>query len=125
MKKITIYTSETCPYCKKVKEELDGNGGFTVENKLTSKFKDEYVELSSLVGIGTVPLIVYEGNYLVAGRDFNSPKQLVYILDNMIKPKHSFEERTYQRLVTLNYNISTAFEKLDALLQKENDEHEH
>ena len=37
-KKIIIYTNETCPYCKKVKEELENDGGFKIESKLTSEF---------------------------------------------------------------------------------------
>ena len=126
MKKITIYTNQTCPYCKKVKEALDKDGGFIIESKLTSEFTDEFRQLAGLLGMGTVPLVIYDGNYLLPARDFRDEKQLLILLKSMSKSKHSFEERAYQRLVTLNYNISVAFNKLDGLLQKiEENQNEH
>ena len=36
----------------------------------------------------------------------------------MVDTNHSKEEMTYQRLITLNYNISVAFNKLDSLLKQ-------
>jgi len=126
MKKITIYTNETCPYCKKVKEALDNDGGFIVETKLTSEFTDEFRQLSNLLGMGTVPLVIYEGNYLLPARDFRDAKQLLVLLNSMTESTHSFEEKTYQRLVTLNYNISVAFGKLEEVLNKiESNKNEH
>jgi glutaredoxin len=118
MKKITIYTNETCPYCKKIKEALDNDGGFDIENKLTSEFTGEYRQLSNLLGMGTVPLIVYDGNYLLPARDFRDEKHLVAILNSIIKSEFSFDEMTYQRLITLNYNISVAFNKFEDIIAK-------
>jgi len=118
MKKITIYTNETCSYCKKVKKELTNDGGFDIEIKLTSEFEEEFRKLSNLLGMGTIPLVIYNGNYLLPARDFRDEKHLVLLLNSMIKSDFSFEEMTYQRLVTLNYNISIAFNKLDSLLQQ-------
>jgi len=118
MKKITIYTNETCSYCKKVKEALDNDGGFTVENKLTSEFTDEFRKLSNLLGMGTVPLVVCDGNYLLPARDFRDEKHLVNILNSIIKSEFSFDEMTYQRLITLNYNISVAFNKFEDIIAK-------
>ena len=68
--------------------------------------------------MGTIPLVIYNGNYLLPARDFRDEKHLVLLLNSMIKSDFSFEEMTYQRLVTLNYNISIAFNKLDSLLQQ-------
>jgi|TARA_R110000787_G_scaffold205936_1_gene316196 glutaredoxin len=118
MKKITIYTNETCPYCKIIKEALDNDGGFDVENRLTSEFTEEYRQLSNLLGMGTVPLVVYDGNYLLPARDFRDEKHLVAILNSIIKPEFSFDEMTYQRLITLNYNISVAFNKFEDIIAK-------
>jgi len=118
MKKITIYTNETCSYCKKVKKELTNDGGFDIEIKLTSEFEEEFRKLSNLLGMGTIPLVIYNGNYLLPARDFRDEKHLVLLLNSMIESNFSFDEMTYQRLVTLNYNISIAFNKLDSLLQQ-------
>jgi len=126
MKKITIYTNETCPYCKKVKEALDNDGGFTVESKLTSEFTEEYKQLSNLIGMGTVPLLIYDGNYFAPSRDFKDENHLVAILNSINKSEFSFDEMTYQRLITLNYNISIAFNKLESILnQIEHKQNEH
>ena len=126
MKKITIYTNETCPYCKKVKDALTEDGGFNVEYKLTSEFTSEFRQLSNLLGMGTVPLVVYDGNYLLPARDFRDEKHLIAILNSIIKSEFAHDEMTYQRLITLNYNISIAFNKLESLLsQIENKVNEH
>ena len=118
MKKITIYTNETCPYCKKVKEELINDGGFEIQTKLTSEFADEFRQLSNLLGMGTVPLVIFDGNYFLPARDFRDEKHLLAILNSIVKSKFSFDEMTYQRLITLNYNISIAFNKLDSLISQ-------
>ena len=116
MKKITIYTNETCSYCKKVKEELINDGGFEIQTKLTSEFTNEFKQLSNLLGMGTVPLVIFDGNYFLPARDFRDEKHLLAILNNIVESKFSFDEMTYQRLITLNYNISIAFNKLDSLI---------
>jgi len=118
MKKITIYTNETCSFCKKVKEELDNDGGFIVDNRLTSEFKPEFRQLSNLLGMGTVPLVVFDGNYLLPARDFRDEKHLLAILNSIIKSDFSYDEMTYQRLITLNYNISVAFNKLENIISQ-------
>ena len=118
MKKITIFTNETCPYCKKVKDALTEDGGFNAEYKLTSEFTDEFRQISNLLGMGTVPLIIYDGNYLLPARDFRDEKHLVNILNSIKKSEFSFDEMTYQRLITLNYNISVAFNKFEDIIAK-------
>tara|TARA_R100001463_G_scaffold938_1_gene4150 strand:- start:436 stop:810 length:375 start_codon:yes stop_codon:yes gene_type:complete len=118
MKKITIYTNETCSFCKKVKEELASDGGFIVDNRLTSEFTLEFRQLSNLLGMGTVPLVVFDGNYLLPARDFRDEKHLLAILNSIIKSDFSYDEMTYQRLITLNYNISVAFNKLENIISQ-------
>jgi len=118
MKKVTIFTNETCPYCKKVLEALTEDGGFVIETKLTSEFTDEFRQLSNLLGMGTVPLIIYDGNYLLPARDFRNEEHLIVILNSITNSNYDFDEMTYQRLITLNYNISVAFNKLESLLSQ-------
>jgi glutaredoxin len=117
-KKLIIYTNETCPYCKKVKEELKNDGGFKVETKLTSEFTEEFRQLANLLGMGTVPLVVFEGNYFLPARDFRDEKHLLAILNSVVESKYSLDEMTYQRLITLNYNISVAFNRVDNILKE-------
>ena len=117
-KEITIYTSGTCGYCKQVKEKLTEDGSFSIKEKPTSEYKEEFKEISNLLGMGNVPMIVFEDNYFLPARDFNNPDHLILLLNNFVKPKFSLEEASYQRIITLNYNISVAFNRLDSLLRQ-------
>ena len=50
MEKITIYTMETCPYCKIIKEELTKNN-IKFEEKINTKFQEEWDKVVSLTKI--------------------------------------------------------------------------
>ena len=119
MDKIIIYTNEQCPYCKQVKEELTKNN-IEFENRFTKDFEDQWKSISGLTGMPTVPTIYYQDDYLVAGRDFPNPQMLVNILKNYIPLSLNFanERQTLERVKTLNYNIVTAFGRLDQLLRQ-------
>ena len=117
MEKIIIYTSETCPYCKQVKEELTKNE-IKFENRLTKDFKDEWQNIVSLTGMAQVPTVLYKNNYFIAARDYANPPYLVNILKNF-KPNNSpIQEQLLEKTKTLAYNIQTGFGRLDQLLRK-------
>ena len=117
--KVIIYTNEQCPYCKQVKEELTKNN-IEFENRFTKDFEDQWKSISSLTSMPTVPTIYYKDDYLVAGRDFPNPTTLVNILKNYIPLSLNFsnERQTLERVRTLNYTISMAFNRLDQLLRQ-------
>jgi len=114
---IIIYTNETCPYCKQVKEELNKNG-FSYEERLGSKFKKELQQVYNTTGMPTVPTIKYDGEYFVPGRDFANQVHLVNLLKNYKRPTYSDSYITLQKIKTLNYNINIAFSRLDQLLRQ-------
>ena len=129
MNKIEIYTNETCPYCKQIKEELTKKN-IEFEEKLTSNFTDEYQEAVNLTGKSTVPTIKCNDEYFVPGRDFGTPEQLVVMLEHNTDSPYSDSRRTLERMKTLNFNMNTAFGRLDQLLRQienklntEEDEH--
>ena len=128
MNKIEIYTNETCPYCKQIKEELTKNN-IEFKNKLTSDFKDEYQEIVNLTGIPTVPTIKYNDEYFVPGRDFNNVQQVINLLESFKPSKYTESRKIFERIKTLNFHINTAFGRLDQLLRqietKINKEDEH
>ena len=117
MKKITIYTNDTCSYCKQIKEKLTEKN-IKFENKTGEDHKDEWQDVVSLTGMPTVPTIKYENEYFVPGRDFNSPEQLIGILENFKSSSYSDSRKTLERLKTLNFNINTAFGRLDQSLRQ-------
>ena len=129
MNKITIYTNETCPYCKSIKEELT-NANIKFENKLTTENEAEWNSIVNLTGIPTVPTIKYGDDFLVPQRDFGNPQHLINILNNESGSEYSYSRQTLERVKTLNNNINMAFNRLDQMLRQietklntEEDEH--
>ena len=118
MNKIEIYTNETCGYCKQVKEELSKNN-IEFEEKDTLEYKKEFGNATNLVNMGTVPLVVVNGNtYLAPARDFNSPQHLTSILTNFVEPSFDETKSCLERIKTLNYHISLAFNRLEQTLRQ-------
>ena len=117
MNKIEIYTSNTCIYCKTLKEELTKKN-IEFEEKSTADFTDEYQGVVDLTGIPTVPTIKYEGEYFVAGRDYQNPQQLINLLETFKPSQYDDSRKVLERIKTLNFQMSTAFGRLDQLLRK-------
>ena len=117
MDKIILYTNDTCGYCQAVKQELN-NANLEFENKITVENNKEWQDIVNLTGIPSVPTVVYNGEYFVAGRDFQSAIQLADRLKSFEESKYTQSKRTFEKVKTLNYNINMAFAKLDQLLRK-------
>ena len=117
MNKITIYTNETCPYCKSIKEELT-NANIKFENKLTTENEAEWNSIVNLTGIPTVPTIKYGDDFLVPQRDLGNPQHLINILSNESGSEYSYSRQTFERVKTLNNNINMAFNRLDQMLRQ-------
>ena len=58
MNKIEIYTNETCPYCKQIKDKLTEEK-IEFEEKLTENFTEEYQEMVVQVQLLQVQQMVY------------------------------------------------------------------
>ena len=115
MNKITIYTNETCPYCREVKKQLKENN-IKFKNVLTNDEKDNWQAIVNLTGMPTVPTLNFNGDYLVPGRDFGSAANLVKLIQNYKESNFTVQEITLEKLKTLNYNISTAFNRTNQIL---------
>ncbi|MCC3870407.1 glutaredoxin family protein [Terrisporobacter mayombei] len=76
MKKVEIYTSDTCIQCKKAKEYLQKNNIEFIEYNISSneEFKRELIKKGYL----SVPVIVVDGQDIL-GFDVNRIKQLTVI----------------------------------------------
>ena len=117
MQEIIIYTNETCPYCKQIKEELIKNN-IEFENRFTKDHEKQWNNIVDLTGMPTVPTIVYKNNYFIPGRDFNSPIQLVNILRSFNPSGNDIEVKLLERIKTLTFQIQTAFGRTDQLLRQ-------
>ena len=117
MKKIIIYTTENCKYCKAIKEELEKNN-IKFENRITDEHKKEWQDIVSLLEIGVTPTIYYKGSYFVPGRDYMNPAHLINTLKNFNKSEFSKPIQILEKLKTLNHNMSVAFNRMEKLLEQ-------
>ena len=117
MNKIEIYTSQSCPYCKSIKEELT-KAEIEFENKDTTEHKDEWQEVLNLTGMPNVPTIKYNDEFFAPARDFGNHVQLINLLNSKEKSTYSDSRRALENIKTLNYNIGKAFQKMDQLLRQ-------
>jgi len=127
--KITVYTNETCPYCKSVKEELTKEN-IEFEEKIGKDWESEWQEVVNLTGMPTIPTIKCNDEYLVPNRDFGNPQQLMSMLKAYTDSPYKQSKRAFERIKTLNYNMHQAFTRMDQLLRQietklniENNEH--
>ena len=128
--KITIYTSKTCPYCDRVKEKLKESSIEFIE-KDTVESKEEWESVWGLTNSPNVPTIKINNEFLLPGRDFQHPQNLVDIIPNFKESEYSENRRTLELIKTLNFNIFTAFQGMQRILQqietntKKEEENEH
>ena len=115
MNKIIIYTNETCPYCKQIKEELTKNN-IEFENILTTDDVEEWQAIVNFTGMPTVPTICLNGEYLVPNRDFGNPDLLIKLIQNYTPSLYTVEEVMLEKIKTLNYNMSMAFNRTNQIL---------
>jgi glutaredoxin len=129
MQKIIVYTSETCPYCKQVKEELKKQNIDFIEELIDES--NDWKEIRVLTGIPMTPTIYYNGEYIAPGRDFSNPQHLIEILNTENNLNISKTDIIYEKVKTLTFQMSNAFGRMDQLLRQienklniEEDEHE-
>ena len=115
-KEITIYTSETCPYCNTIKETLEKND-IKFTEKLISEYKEEWGDIGSLTNMSQTPTIIINNEYFVPGRDFFNPEHLINIIKEFKESKFDYSIRSFERIKSLNFNILTAFNRLDTTLR--------
>ena len=118
--KIIVYSNESCPYCKTIKEKLKEEKIKFTEVSITEN-KEEWMNIVGLTGMHSVPTIFFKDNYFVAGRDFPSPESLIYNIKEWKNTNFPLDRQTFERIKTLNYGISSAFQGVEGILKKIND----
>ena len=117
MNKIQVYSNNTCPYCKQVKALLNKNN-IEFDDLLTENNKNPWQSIVNLTGMPTVPTICLNGEYLAPGRDFANADHLIQQIKDYTLSPYSKEEIILEKLKTLNYNMSIAFNRTNQILTK-------
>ena len=115
-KEITIYTSKTCNHYREVKLALKEKSIKYVEID-KDEYKDKWKQVVDLTSIPMFPTVEIEDEFLAPGRDFNEVLHLVNIITNFEKPKYNEKRRLIELIKTLNYNVYSAFNRLDVTLK--------
>ena len=116
-KKITIYTSKTCQYCDLVKKNLTESSIEFTEIDII-EYKNIWNSVVGLTATPITPTIKINNEFLLPGRDFVNPQDLIEIISNFKESQYDEGRRTLELVKTLNYNIFTAFNRLSAVLQQ-------
>jgi glutaredoxin len=117
MEKITIYTQGNCGYCKTVKDALSKEN-IEFEEKLINEHPNDWKIVTSLTNMPTTPTIYYNYNYFIPARDFGNPQQLINILKEFKESEFTESRQALEKIKTLNYNMSGAFNRMEQLLMK-------
>ena len=78
----------------------------------------EWKEVFNLTAMPTTPTIEIGGEFLIPGRDFQNPQQLIEVLSNFKKSKYDNNRRSLELLRTFNFNVFTAFQRMQQILQQ-------
>ena len=119
LSKVILYTNKDIPYCENIKKELDKEG-IKYTEKTKEKHSKEVSKILSLVNLNNFPMVLVNGTYLVNGRDFQSPQQLVGAIkyfghkDYVPVPD---QDKLYEYMRTQYYHL---FNKINQLEQNIN-----
>jgi glutaredoxin len=115
LKKVNLLTNGT-PYCNTIKEQLDQEGIKYLE-KSDKKEIDKAVAITNL---NMFPMVNINDVYLVNGRDFTNPQQLVQGITHMANPNYenpSSDLKTLEHIKTVQYHL---WQKLNRIEQSLN-----
>ena len=115
--KITIYTSKTCPYCDQVKETLKESSIKFTEIDIV-EYKKAWNSVVSLTAMPATPTVKINNEFLLPGRDFFNPQNLIELISNFKESEYNENRRNLELIKTLSFNISQAFNRIQHVLQQ-------
>ncbi len=115
-KKITVYTNKTCSYCNIIKENLKKSSIKFTEIDIV-ECKDIWDNVKDLTANPITPTIEINNEFLLPGRDFFNPQNLIDLISDFKESQYNENRRALELIKTLNYNVFTAFQRLDTTLK--------
>ena len=114
-KEIIIYTMDSCPYCKEIKDLLkEKKIKFTEKNR--AEFTGEWFRVVQLTGIPMFPTFTIDGEYFVPTRDFRNSNEAANIMEYMTSKEYKkwdIQTKIYEKLKTTGLNIHNQFNNLN------------
>ena len=74
--KLKVYSQKNCKYCENIKKVLEENK-FEFETVQIDDNRDEWNELTRIIGMGMTPTIKFGDEVWVPSRDFRGPEELI------------------------------------------------
>ena len=112
-----VYTMNNCDYCKKVLEEFEKSNVSFIEKDINLE-RECWENTVSITNVPTTPTIFYNNTYLCPTRDFVNPTQLINMLKSLKENDINHQMLMLERIKTLNFNTSRAFNALQESVQQ-------
>ena len=126
--KLKVYSQKNCKYCENIKKVLEENK-FEFETVQIDDNRDEWNELTRIIGMGMTPTIKFGDEVWVPSRDFRGPEELIsrikYFEEYPPKPLTDDEKieilmngmkNIAMSLNNLGMQLSTVHQKVNQLL---------
>tara|TARA_R100001377_G_C3120614_1_gene85788 strand:- start:6 stop:530 length:525 start_codon:yes stop_codon:yes gene_type:complete len=117
LQEILMYVDKKQPICNQFTKSLT-NEGINFEEVEISNNMEEWNSVKSITGMGTLPTVLTNKNFLILKRDFNNTNQLIGLVKHYANPSFKnplFEGQMLEKSKTNNYNL---FMKINQLEQK-------
>ena len=115
LKEITLYTKSDNPLSKNYKEFYNKQG-----IKFQEKDLNLHNEIVETVQLNAFPIIFINDNYLVHGRDFQTPQQSINAIRHFASPDYvipSINQRLLESMKNLQFGINKGLGNLNRQLQ--------
>lgn len=111
--KLKVYSQENCKYCENIKKVLEENK-FEFEMVEIDNNRDEWNELTRIIGMGMTPTIKFGEEVWVPSRDFRGPEELINRLKYFQEypPKPITDEDKTEMLLNGLKNIAMSLNNL-------------
>jgi len=110
---LKVYSQKNCKYCENIKKVLDENK-MVFETIEIDDNRDEWNELTRIIGMGMTPTIKFGDEIWVPSRDFRGPEELISRIKYFEEypPKPVNEEEKVEMLLHGMRNIAMSLNNL-------------
>ena len=115
--KLKVYSQKHCKYCDNVKDALKENN-IEFENVEIDDSRDEWNEITRIIGIGMTPTIGFNDEVWVPSRDFRGPEDLIKRIEYYKEyplPTATNDEKI-EMIINANKNLAMSLQQINMTL---------